>query len=173
MNKFIILCCCLCLGLLSSSAQLLPSIGLSALPNSADSICPIVPTNAGGAIPGIMPGVTVPDFKLYTLSGDSVDLSQVLQQGLPVLLISSSYTCPVFRGKIPNINTVDSIYQGQLQVYVVYTVEAHPDIDVSPYSGNVWTTSANISEGVLYRQPNIRGKNGNCRFSVESLLYSS
>ncbi|MBK7966217.1 MAG: hypothetical protein IPK10_13660 [Bacteroidetes bacterium] len=136
----------------------MPSIGLNALPNSADSICPIVPTNAGGAIPGIMTGVTVPDFKLYTLSGDSVDLSQVLQQGLPVLLISSSYTCPVFRGKIPNINTVDSIYQGQLLVYVVYTVEAHPDIDVSPYSGNVWTTSANISEGVLYRQPKTYGE---------------
>jgi Secretion system C-terminal sorting domain len=158
MNKFLTLWCCLCFAYISSRAQLLPSIGLNAIPNLTDSICPIIPTSSGGSVPGITAGDTVPDFKLYTLSGDSVQLSQVLLQGLPVLLISSSYTCPVFRGKIPSINTVDSIYQGQLQVYIIYTVEAHPDIDVSPYSGNVWTTSANITEGVLYRQPTTYGE---------------
>lgn len=167
MNKFLTLWCCLCLAFVSSHAQLLPSIGLNALPNSTDSICPIVPTTSGGFVPGFAPGDTVPDFKLYTLMGDSVQLSQVLQQGLPVLLISSSYTCPVFRGKIPDINKVDSIYQGQLQVYIIYTVEAHPDIDVSPYSGNVWTTSANITEGVLYRQPTTYGERA---VVVDSLL---
>jgi hypothetical protein len=158
MNKFLLLCCCLCLALVSSNAQLLPSIGLNSMPNTGDGICSIVPTTSGGAVAGIMPGDTVPDFKLYTLTGDSVNLSQVLMQGQPVLLISSSYTCPVFRGKISDINKVDSIYQGQLQVYIIYTVEAHPDIDVSPYSGNVWTTSTNITEGVLYRQPTTYGE---------------
>jgi len=148
-------------------AQLLPSIGLNVAPNDADSICPIITAQGAGAVPGFMPGDTVPDFKLYTLNGDSVQLSQVLQQGIPVLLISSSYTCPVFRGKINNINQVDSIYQGQLAVYIIYTVEAHPDIDVSPYSGNVWTTSSNVSAGILYRQPKTYGER---KVVIDSLL---
>ena len=141
MKKAILLYIFILCTLQYSHAQLLPSIGLSALPADSDSICPIPIAQGSGSVPGIMPGNLVPEFKLYTLNGDSVVLSEVLSQGKPVLLISSSYTCPVFRGKIPVINQVDSIYQGLLSVYVIYTVEAHPVIDVSPYSGNVWTTS--------------------------------
>ena len=149
--------------------QLLPSIGLSNLPFDSDSICTIPIAQGSGSAPGIMPGNPVPDFKLYTLGGDSVELSSVLQSGKSVLLISSSYTCPVFRGKIPVINQVDSIYQGLLNVYVIYTVEAHPIVDVSPYSGNVWTTSANQTEGILFEQPKTYGE----RKAVLSSLLSS
>jgi hypothetical protein len=157
--KKIILCIQLMLfALLQAQAQLLPSIGLNNLPADTDSICPIPIAQGSGSVPGIMPGNMVPEFKLYTLNGDSVVLSEVLSQGKPVLLISSSYTCPVFRGKIPVINQVDSIYQGLLSVYVIYTVEAHPIIDVSPYSGNVWTTSSNTSAGILFEQPKTYGE---------------
>lgn len=73
--------------------------------------------------------------------------------GKPVLLVGGNYTCPVYRRKIQDINDMCNFYGGQLQVYVVYGVEAHPVIDVSPYSGKVWTTSANQTEGVLFEQP--------------------
>ena len=152
-------------------AQLLPGIGLSHLPAEGDSICPIPIAQGSGSVPGIMPGNPVPDFKLYTLTGDSVTLSEVLLLGKPVLLISSSYTCPVFRGKIPVINQVDSIYQGQLSVYVIYTVEAHPIIDVSPYSGNVWTTSTNTNEGILFEQPKTYGERKSILNSLLSANY--
>jgi len=151
------------------NGQLLPSIGLSDLPFDSDSICLIPIAQGSGSVPGIMPGNPVPDFKLYTLNGDSVELSNVLQAGKPVLLISSSYTCPVFRGKIPVINQVDSIYQSLLNVYIIYTVEAHPIIDVSPYSGNLWTTSANQTEGILFEQPKTYGE----RKAVLSSLLST
>ena len=152
------------------NAQVLPSIGLISLPFDSDSICTIPIAQGSGSVPGIMPGNSVPDFKLYTLAGDSVVLSEILQSGKPVLLISSSYTCPVFRGKIPVINMVDSIYQGQLNVYVIYTVEAHPIIDVSPYSGNVWTTSANQTEGILFEQPKTYGER---KTVVDAMLSSN
>lgn len=158
MKRYLALILIIVITLTESRAQLLPSIGLTQLPADADSICPIPIAQGNSGVPGINPGNSVPDFKLYTLNGDSVILSDILQQGKPVLLISASYTCPVFRGKIQTINMVDSIYQGQLSVYVIYTVEAHPIIDVSPYSGNVWTTSTNQTEGVLYEQPKTYGE---------------
>jgi hypothetical protein len=45
----------------------------------------------------------------------------------------------------------------KLRIYIVYGVEAHPNIDVSPYSGTVWTTSQNQTAGILYRQPTTYG----------------
>jgi hypothetical protein len=138
--------------------QLLPSIGLSALPSDADPICPITPYLGNFDTSGYFPGDQVPDFTLHTVNGTPVNLATELQAGLPVLLISSSYTCPVFRNKILTINQVDSIYQGQLKVFVVYTPEAHPVIDPSPYSGTVWTTSQNQTAGILFRQPTTYGE---------------
>ncbi len=171
MRKLLLVLYLILFNFMIIQAQLLPGIGLSHLPADGDSICPIPIAQGSGSVPGIMPGNPVPDFKLYTLTGDSVTLSEVLLLGKPVLLISSSYTCPVFRGKIPVINQVDSIYQGQLSVYVIYTVEAHPIIDVSPYSGNVWTTSTNTNEGILFEQPKTYGERKSILNSLLSANY--
>lgn len=138
-------------------AQLKPGIGISGLPADTVKICNIPIAKGSGVVPGYAPGTLVPDFKLFTVAGDSIVLSEILKTNTPVLLISSSYTCPVFRGKIPVINQVDSIYKGKLRVFIIYTVEAHPIVDVSPYSGNVWTTSENQSQGILFEQPKTYG----------------
>lgn len=139
------------------AAQLLPSIGLSALPADTAAICAVFPYTGSYDTTGYAVGDTVPDFTLYTVAGAPVTLSSVLQGGVPVLLVSASYTCPVFRGKIAELSRVDSLYQGQLKVYVVYTLEAHPIVDLSPYSGTVWTTAQNQQAGVLFRQPTTYG----------------
>ncbi len=133
--------------------QTQPGIGLNALPADSDSICPIPVYTGSFDNTGYTVSDTVPDFTLYDLNGTAYNLSTLLQSGTPVLLISSSLTCPVYRGKIPVINQMASVYGSQLQIFIVYTVEAHPVIDISPYSGTVWTTSSNQTENILFRQP--------------------
>ncbi|MBK5284397.1 MAG: T9SS type A sorting domain-containing protein, partial [Bacteroidia bacterium] len=151
----------------TSFGQLHPSIGIGALPNDNDSVCPIPLYTGSFDNSGYHNGDTVPDFTLYKPNGDSVNLATELQSGTPVLLVTGNYTCPVFRGKINDINTMASIYGSQLKIVVVYVVEAHPIIDVSPYSGTVWVPSANTTEGVLFRQPATYGQR---KEIVDSLL---
>jgi hypothetical protein len=131
----------------------LPGIGLDSIPADTDSICSIPVYTGSFDATGYQKNDTVPDFTLYDISGTAVNLKAALQTGVPVLLISSSLTCPVYRGKIPVINQMASVYGNQLQIFIIYTVEAHPVIDISPYSGTVWTTSANQNENILFRQP--------------------
>ena len=146
--------------------QLHPSIGIGALPADNDNICPIPVYTGSFNTSGYQEGDTVADFTLYKPNGDSVNLATELQ-GSPVLLVTGNYTCPVFRGKINDINTMASIYGSSLKIFVVYVVEAHPVIDVSPYSGTVWVPSANYSEGVLFEQPDTYGER---KIIIDSLL---
>lgn len=68
-------------------------------------------------------------------------------------MISASYTCPVFRNKVPSINNVFATYGQDLTTVIIYTLEAHPDQDISPYFGVVNTGAQNINAGILFRQP--------------------
>jgi hypothetical protein len=142
----------------AASGQLLPSIGIGSLPNDNDSVC-LIPIYTGSFDnSGYFEGDTVNDFTLYDLNGDSINLASALSAGKPVLLVGGSYTCPVFRGKINDINNMAAIYGTNLNIYIVYTVEAHPVNNVSPYSGNVWVPSSNYTEGVLFEQPDTYGQ---------------
>lgn len=135
-----------------------PTIGLHNAPQLADAICSIPVFQGNMDSSGYAAGDTAADFTLYKTNGDSVGLRDLLLSGKPVLLVNGNYTCPVWRGKIDDLNSMVNHYGNQLQVFVVYTVEAHPVTDVSPYSGLVWTTSANQQEGVLFPQPDTYGK---------------
>lgn len=144
-----------------AQANLLPAIGTGMLPNDSDSICPI-PWYLGSFYnSGLQVGDTAYDFVLFDLNGDSLHLQTALSYGRPVLLIAGSYTCPVFRGKVPVINNLISTYAGLLDVYIIYTIEAHPVIDTSVYFGYVNTTSQNQSAGILYQQPDTYGERKN------------
>lgn len=132
------------------------------IPADNDSICeypvspdPIIDTvqSQNFANAGFMVGDTVLPFKLYDLYGDSMEIETAFNKGKPVLLISGSYTCPIFRGKIADINAIAASYSSSIVMALVYVIEPHPDIDVSPYSGTVWTHSDNYTENILYRQP--------------------
>jgi hypothetical protein len=136
----------------SVSAQLLPSIGLNAEPADNNPICAEPIFNGSFSQSGFQKNDFVPDFKLYDLNGDSLVLSQKLQSGRPVLLISSSLSCPVFRNKVPVINQVASVYAGLIDVYVIYTIEAHPT-DTSVYFGYINITSPNQTQGILFASP--------------------
>jgi hypothetical protein len=140
------------------NAQLIPI----SIPSDGDSICdyPVIPDPIIDTVQknnyvnaGFMPGDTVPMFKLYDLSGDSMELEKVLDKERPVLLISGSYTCPVFRERIDMINIIAATYSNLISMWIIYQIEPHPDIDISPYSGTVWTNTENYTENILYRQP--------------------
>lgn len=138
-----------------------PSIGLSELPKDQDSICPIVfniDTAFRYEATGLQDGDTIPEFILYSVNDEKVDIASVLSSGKPTLLIGGSYTCPVFRQKREKINQLAAMYGDRVNIFVVYTEEAHPKApDFSPNSGNVWTLDVNIKKNILYAQPRTYG----------------
>jgi len=104
--------------------------------------------------PGLHIGDTVPDFKLFTVEGDSVVLSELLKDGKPVLLVGGSYTCPLYRNHVNDLNDIITLFGDQIHVFVIYTVEAHPQApDKSPYSGTVWNPNQNTKNNIYYSQP--------------------
>lgn len=144
----------LCYFLAQSQApMLLPSLGLSSEPLPTDTICTI-PTYLGNyEASGIQEGDTCADFTLYNANGAAFNLQSTLAAGRPVLMISGSYTCPVFRNKIEVINQVIQDYGADLEVIVIYGVEAHPFGDISPYFGYENPGQANLNSGILFAQP--------------------
>ena len=145
----------------STQPPLLPSIGIASLPSDNDSICYIPWYTGGFGASGLQAGDTAYDFTLYDLNGDSLNLGEALSHGKPVLLVAGSYTCPVYRNKIPALNSIVSLYAGLVDVYIIYTVEAHPIVDTSVYFGYVNPTTTNLNEGVTYRQPVTYGERKN------------
>ena len=154
MKLFLTLILTLLIGtLLPAQFVLKPSIGLASVPQGVDSICTIPLYLGNFDNSGLMVGDTAADFTLFDLNGQAFTLSTALSAGKPVLMVGGNYTCPVFRNKIAKINEVNALYGDSLTVLVVYGVEAHPDIDISPYFGYVNTGAANLNAGILYRQP--------------------
>lgn len=148
------------LGFQFANAQsiLKPFIGVDYLPGDNTPICPIPLYLGSFDNSGLFEGDTIPDFQLFSPDGAPFRISEKLALGKPVLLVNGSYTCPVFRGKVPALNQIVAAYNDQVTICVIYTVEAHPDIDISPYFGTVNTGAPNINAGILYRQPTTYGE---------------
>ena len=151
MKKILLILLCLpMIGI--SQVSLLPSIGLNNIPNDSDSVCNIVPRNQGNSWNTINPGDTMANFKLWNINGDSIILSDVLNAGKRVLMVAGSYTCPIFRNHMTELNAVAAQFGNQIECFVVYTVEAHPTGSPMPYSGNINPTNP------PYYQPNTYGE---------------
>lgn len=97
-------------------------------------------------------GETAPDFTLRTPDGRSVTLSDLYAEK-PVVLQFGSMTCPVYRGKIPAMQSLRERFGDAFHWITVYTVEAHPSGCPSPYTGEEWVGERNQREGVLITQP--------------------
>ncbi len=120
------------------TAQVLnPSLGLDDLPADNEPICDWETYTGGFNNSGLQIGETATDFTLYELDGSPHNLMEDLQSGKPVLVIAGSYTCPVFRNRVPQINEVVATYGDEVIVYVVYVNEAHPWGDPGPYHGTM------------------------------------
>ncbi|MFK7784568.1 MAG: deiodinase-like protein [Crocinitomicaceae bacterium] len=138
--------------------NLLPVIGPATLPMDTDSICSI-PFYLGDFDSNALEiGCPVPDFTLFDPTGTAHNLRTILEEGKPVFIMSGNITCPVFRSNVANLNDLIANYGDSINFYLAYSVEAHPENDLSPYSGTVWPTNANISSGVLFDQPQTYGE---------------
>jgi hypothetical protein len=138
-------------------AQLNPSIGVTSLPNDADTICgypiPVSPEMTFDSYP-FFPGDTIPDFTLYDLNGDSINMTERLSNGKPVLIVGLNYTCPYVRNKVAIYNDIFANYSSQVDIIGVYHLEAHPNDDFSPNSGTYGNVSANMAQGIIVDQHN-------------------
>lgn len=147
-------------AIIGAQAQpnLLPSLNSGVLPADSDPICTLPTQTPPITSCGRPEGEQAADFTLFDINGVAFNLEDALLHGKPVLMISSSYTCPVFRNKVVKINQLVSAYSSQLTIVIVYTPEAHPYLDISPYFGAVNTGQQNIDAGILYEQPETYGE---------------
>jgi hypothetical protein len=79
------------------------------------------------------------DFTLEDLDGADHTLSDMLATA-PVLLVTGSYSCPVYRKNRPKVDRIAKKYGKRLHVVVLHGPEAHPESDPSPYRGTPWPT---------------------------------
>ena len=107
---------------------------------------------------GLMRYDTLFNFTLYSPTEERLNMEELLSGGKPVLMISGSYTCPVFRYKIEEINQLAEDYADELEVMIIYTVEAHPVGSVSPYFGFENVGNANTNDNIFYEQPGTYGE---------------
>jgi hypothetical protein len=82
---------------------------------------------------GVVPGQSVPDLDVVTLDGSPTTLSKLWEEK-PTLLVTASLTCGRARERQPWVEEIAKKYAGRLNVAVLYTIEAHPIIDPSPYA---------------------------------------
>jgi hypothetical protein len=159
MRIFISLSICLFTASLGvAQVELLPSIGLVAEPLDNEPVCEIIPRNQGNPWTPIAVGDTMADFTLWDLDGNPVTLSAVLNSGKRALMVAGSYTCPIFRNHMPELNAVAAEFADGLECFVIYTVEAHPTDSPMPYSGNYQPTNPPFYQpnSYLARKQNIQ-----------------
>ena len=137
----------------------MPSIVDGPLPSNSEPICatPAYPAVTPDFEAGPYVGDIIPDFTLYTLGGEPFVASEKLASGKPLLLVSGSYTCWVYRENVDILNTLQMLYGDFVNIAVVYTVEAHPT-DTSPYFDGVVIGAPNFEDGILYPQADLYGQ---------------
>ena len=101
---------------------------------------------------GPKPGSAAPDFALPTIEGKTL-LASALWSNLPTVVMAGCHTCPIFRGKVEPFEKLVTDYSNRVHFVILYTLEAHPKGDLSPYRGVEWVTPANERDGILMPQP--------------------
>ncbi|WP_337042537.1 hypothetical protein [Emticicia sp. 17c] len=109
---------------------------------------------------GYQKGDKIPDFTLFTPEGSEFSVDKTLANGKPLVLISGSYTCDISRFNLPEANALGVKYNAQINIYHVYTVEAHPFDKFCPYSSDktMKIPTANIRDNVQANQPKTYGE---------------
>lgn len=108
---------------------------------------------------GYQKGDKIPDLSLFTPEGLAFSVKEALATGKPLVLISGSYTCDISRSNIPDANMLGAKYHKYVNIYHVYTVDAHPTDKACPYSPDkqMRSPTANIRDNVLAKQPKSYG----------------
>lgn len=101
---------------------------------------------------GVQPSERLPSLSLVDLEGQRADLD-ALRNGKPMVLVTCSLTCNVARRRQSEVAQLRANLGDRALVVMVYTVDAHPAEDASPYTGTLWVPEANARDAVLVRQP--------------------
>ena len=117
-------------------------------------------------------GDKAPEFILKDLQGRKVDLN-AFKKRKPVILVTGSYTCPVFRDRMRALQLLYEKYRDRAVFYVLYTVEAHPKGSPSPYASEEWIPQENIHDGVIFRKPKSYEERVALAFRSQRDLHSS
>ncbi|MBN7801999.1 hypothetical protein J0A67_14085 [Algoriphagus aestuariicola] len=108
---------------------------------------------------GIQKGDPVDSLLLYTRSGDPLKMD-FKKHEKAILLISGSYTCDITRGNMEDIQSLFREFGSTVDIYLVNTLEAHPDDSPSPYSAEpeVWLAASNLRDSISAPQPKTMGE---------------
>lgn len=102
---------------------------------------------------GMQKGQPTEKIQLHTLNGKTFELKNTKNR--PLLLFTGSYTCDVTRGNLPAINAIHEKYKDVADIFLVNTLEAHPQNSQSPYSAEPepWHAADNVKAGISAEQP--------------------
>ena len=142
----------------SQIPELLPSITSSTIPGDQEEIGTASDVGWDFYYNGIAEGELIPDFTLFDVNGNRLNMAEKLAEGKPVVLIAGSYTCWVFRGKVNMIRQIAQGFAGQIKIIVVYTIEAHPVNEYNVYSGVYEGLNLNAQQGIMVGQPRTYGE---------------
>ena len=103
---------------------------------------------------GLQIGQQIPDeLTVFTLEGEEIPLREYCAEG-PTLIVTGSLTCHVSRdGCKAEIAKIAEEIAPNVRTVLLYTIDAHPVEDVSPYAEVEWVTTENEEAGILERQP--------------------
>lgn len=103
---------------------------------------------------GVRPGQTIEPITVHTLQGETTPLNQLWRER-PALIVTASLTCPVARERCPMLQPIIDRFGEQINVAMLYSIEAHPTGGDSPYrpGRGEWITPQNQRAGVLHPQP--------------------
>lgn len=97
-------------------------------------------------------GQMAPDFTLVSLDGKPVRASDLWKKK-PSVFMTGSLTCPKFRQKSPPLQALTKEFDTKANFLLIYTLEAHPKDQASPYAQKIWITPENERAGIFYSQP--------------------
>lgn len=101
---------------------------------------------------GVLWGQRLPDFTCYSPKGKKRDLAE-LWADKPAVLVTGSLTDPVARRAVSEVQDIAYKFGDQVNVAIVYVIEAHPVYDISPYLDCACIQPANKRDNIFYRQP--------------------
>jgi hypothetical protein len=82
---------------------------------------------------GLLPGERVEKLRVMNMEGEDMELAALWEEK-PTLLVTASLTCGRARERQEWVERLAEKYGDDLNVAVLYTVEAHPVRDPSPYA---------------------------------------
>ncbi|MGE0635752.1 MAG: T9SS type A sorting domain-containing protein [Bacteroidia bacterium] len=139
-----------------SQSYLKPGLEQIINPVSTDSICDFdvyIDTTHTFNFSGYKINDTLNNILLQSPSGDNIEISSLLNQNKPLLIVSGSYTCDKFRASIDLMNNLVLQYGNYINIYLVYTIEAHPKPpEICPFTGTVFVPQQNSDENIFYPQ---------------------